>query len=64
MLDINKSISKLSKMTQEDTDYVDATPQDRVSNICEITKSLWSFKEKNFNAEQRLQRNAANIVRK
>ena len=61
---INKNISKLSKISKEDSDYIDAVPQDRISYIWEVTKSAWSFKEKNFNAEQRLQRNASNIIKK
>lgn len=53
---------KLKKMTREDDSFVKATPAERVSFIWELTKELWSLRNRQ-DAEQRLQRNVTNLIR-
>ncbi len=52
----------LKKMTKDDDCFVNASPQQRVSFIWELTAELWSLKEKK-RVEQRLQRNVTNLIR-
>jgi len=49
-------------MTKQDDCYVDASPQQRIAFIWELTAELWSLKGRQ-NAEQRLQRNVTNLIR-
>jgi len=54
--------AKLSKMTDADCGYVEASPAERVDFVWELTKELWSSRDRQ-SAERRLQRNVANLVR-
>ena len=54
--------AKLCKMADGDDAYVEASPAERVGFVWEITKELWSLRNRQ-DAERRLQRNAANLVR-
>ena len=54
--------AKLSKMTDADDAYVQASPAERVGFVWEITKELWSLRNRQ-DAERRLQRNVATLVR-
>jgi len=60
---INKQIVSLKKMTQEDDCFVEASPQDRISFVWELTAELWSLKGTE-NVERRLQRNITNFIKK
>jgi hypothetical protein len=51
----------LKKLHEEDNGYVDADPAARVSMVWELTKQAWAFA--GINAEQRLQRNVAKLIR-
>ena len=53
----------LKKMTKQDDSYVDASPRERISFIWQLTAELWSLKDKQP-AEQRLQRNVTNLIRR
>jgi len=57
-----RNIVKLKRMDKTDDSFMDASPAERVSAVWEITRELWSLRAKE-RAEQRLQRNAANLVR-
>ena len=59
---VKKNHTKLKKMTKEEDSYVDASPQERVSFMWQLTAELWSLKDKT-NVEQRLQRNVTNLIR-
>ena len=52
----------LKKLHEEDNGYVDASPAERLSIVWELTKQAWAFA--GINAEQRLQRNVAKLIRK
>ncbi len=49
-------------MTKQDDCYVDASPQERVSFIWELTAELWSLKSPQY-VERRLQRNVTNLIK-
>jgi hypothetical protein len=59
---VSKNLAILKKMTEEDDSYVDASPQERVSFMWQLTAELWSLKNKR-NVEQRLQRNVTNLIK-
>lgn len=52
----------LKKMTKQDDCYVDASPQEKISFIWELTAELWSLKDKH-SAERRLQRHVTNLIK-
>ena len=52
----------LKRMTKHDDCYVDASSQERVSFIWELTAELWSLKDKQH-VERRLQRNVTNLIK-
>ena len=54
--------AKLSKMTDADDAYVEGSPAERVGLVWEISKELWSLRNRR-DAERRLQRNVATLVR-
>ena len=60
---VKRDITKLIRNPEEDTDFVALSPEERVSFIWEITMEIWSLMGE-FDAEQRLQRNITNIIRK
>ena len=49
-------------MTKQDDCYVDASPQERIARIWELTAELWSLKGSQY-AERRLQRNVTNLIK-
>ena len=49
-------------MTEQDNCYVDASPQERIAFIWELTAELWSLKGSQY-VEQRLQRNVTNLIK-
>ena len=57
-----RSYTNLKKMTKQDDSYVNASPQERIAVIWEITAELWSLKDRQY-AEQRLQRNVTNLIK-
>lgn len=59
---VDRNHTVLKKMTKQDDCYVDASPQERIATIWEITSELWSLRDKQH-AERRLQRNVTNIIR-
>ena len=63
MIKIRKNHTALKKMTQEDDSYVNASPQDRLALMWEITSEIWSLKNKN-DVKRRLQRNITRLIKK
>jgi len=57
-----RNLTTLKKMTEQDNCYVDASPQERIAFIWELTAELWSLKDKQH-VEQRLQRNVTNLIK-
>ena len=56
------SLKKMSEQHPAETDYVDASPQERIGFIWEVTAELWSLKEPGC-VERRLQRDVTNLIR-
>jgi len=63
MIKVNRKQTVLKKITKEEDSYVDASPAERVSFIWDLTKEIWSLKDKN-SAERRLQRHIAKLNKK
>ncbi len=59
---VNRKKCVLKKLHEEESGYVDASPAERLGMVWELTKQAWAFAGKN--AEQRLQRNVAKLIRK
>jgi hypothetical protein len=59
-LDRTKDI--LKKQTKQDDSFVNASLQERISFVWELTSELWSFKGSG-DAERRLQRHVTNLIR-
>ncbi len=49
-------------MTKQDDCYVDASPQERIAFMWELTAELWSLKDKD-SVERRLQRHVTNLIK-
>lgn len=59
---LQKDQVRLKKLTDEDDDYVDASPAERLSFMWELTAEIWSLRGQDC-AQQRLQRHVAGLVR-
>jgi hypothetical protein len=53
----------IKKMTQQDDNFVSASPGQRAAFVWELTAELWSLRDSR-NVRQRLQRNVTNLVKK
>ena len=53
---------RLKRLTDEDDDYVDASPAERLSFMWELTAEVWSIKEPESCA-RKLQRDRARLIR-
>ena len=58
-----KSYTRLKRLTEEEDCYVEASFQERISMMWELTAEIWSLRYKK-NAERRLQRNIATLIKK
>ncbi len=63
MIKVRKDHATLKKMTGEDDSYVNASPQDRLALMWEITAEIWSLRNKS-DVERRLQRNITRLIKK
>ena len=54
--------TKLIKMSKIDNPFVDASPQQCISFIWELTAELWSLRGSLY-VERRLQRNVTNLIK-
>jgi hypothetical protein len=59
---VMRNHTTLKKMTKQDDCYVDASPQERIAFMWELTAELWSLKDKD-SVERRLQRNVTNLIK-
>jgi len=59
---VQKDRVKLKKLTDEDDDFVDASPAERLGMMWELTAELWFLRGQDC-AQRRLQRHAASLVR-
>jgi hypothetical protein len=50
-------------MSDEDDNFVDASPAERLDMMWELTAEIWSLRGQDI-AQQRLQRHVASLVRK
>ncbi len=60
---IDKSRAVIKKLKDSDSGYVDASPEDRVSFVWEITREVWALKG-DQGAERGLQRTVTNLIKK
>jgi len=61
MIRLQKDRAKLRKLSDEDDDFVDASPAERLGMMWELTAELWSLRGQD-RAQQRLQRHVASLV--
>jgi hypothetical protein len=62
MLKLQKDKARLRKLTDEDDDFVDASPAECLGIMWELTAEVWSLRGQDC-AQQRLQRHAASLVK-
>jgi hypothetical protein len=62
MMRVQKDRVKLKKLTDEDDDFVDASPTERLGMMWGLTAEVWSLRGQDC-AQQRLQRHVAGLVR-
>ena len=61
--DKSKQIIRRQLKDHDDTGYVEGTPAERVAFQWELTKMAWKLADRNFDAEQPLQRHVTNVIR-
>ena len=62
MIRLRKDKVRLTKLNDEDSGYMDASPAERVSFIWDLTAELWSLRGQDI-AQQRLQRHVVHLIR-
>jgi hypothetical protein len=62
MIQLQRDKARLRKLTDEDDDFVDASPAERLGMMWELTAEVWSLQGQDC-AQQRLQRHVASLVR-
>ncbi|HSG32060.1 MAG TPA: hypothetical protein VLB82_11015 [Thermodesulfobacteriota bacterium] len=60
---LKKNIEAIKRLKDNDSGFVDASPQERISMVWELTREVWYFKDRK-NVEQRLQRDVEKLIRK
>jgi len=63
MIRLQKNLTRLKKLSDEDNNFVDASPAERLGMMWELTAEIWSLKGQDI-AQQRLQRHVASLVGK
>jgi len=61
MIKLQKDRTRLRKLSDEDDNFVDASPAERLGMMWELTAELWSLRGQDY-AQQRLQRHVASLV--
>jgi len=61
--EINKTIIRRQLKDHDDTGFVEGTPAERIAIQWELTQMAWKLADKNFDAEQPLQRHVTNVIR-
>ena len=62
MIKLQRDKARLRKLTDEDDDFVDASPAERLGMMWELTAEVWSLQGQD-RAQQRLQRHVARLIR-
>lgn len=62
MMRVQKDKARLKRLTDEDDDFVDVSPAERLSMMWELTAEVWSLRGQD-GAQQRLQRHVAGLVK-
>ncbi|MFC1478085.1 hypothetical protein ACFL57_01340 [Candidatus Margulisiibacteriota bacterium] len=60
---LDKKHAILKKQSKKDDSFVDASPQERLGMIWDITAEIWSLKDSK-SVKRRLQRNITNLYKK
>jgi hypothetical protein len=63
MIRLQKNLTRLKKLSDEDNNFVDSSPAERLGMMWELTAEIWSLRWKDI-AQQRLQRHVASLVRR
>ena len=63
MMNVQRDKARLRKLTDEDDDFVDASPAECLGMMWELTAEVWSLRGQDC-AQQRLQRHVARLVRR
>ncbi len=58
---VDRSVGTLKQESEPDSDFVDAPPEVLLGFMWELTAEVYSLRG-DFDAEQRLQRNATNLI--
>lgn len=58
---VDRSVGVLKQSGEADNDFVDASPQELLGFMWELTAEIYSLRG-DFNAQQRLQRNVTNLI--
>jgi len=59
---LQRDKARLRKLTDEDDEFVDASPAERLGMMWELTAEVWSL-QGHACAQQRLQRHVARLIR-
>lgn len=59
---VNRGKVYIGKISENDEDFVGASPAERVSFMWELTAELWSLRKLPY-VERRLQRNITNLIK-
>jgi hypothetical protein len=62
MMKVQRDKTRLRRLSDEDDEFVDASPAERIGMIWELTAEVWSLRGQDC-AQQRLQRHVASLVR-
>ncbi len=60
---VNRKRTVLKKISKSDDSYVNASPQERISFMWELTAELWSLKGPEY-VKRRLQRNITKLIKR
>jgi len=59
---LKKTIVTLKKLTKEDDSFVNASPEELISFMWELTAEIWSLRGADY-VERRLQRDVTNLIK-
>ena len=60
---LDRSVTRLTRLEADDDGYVEGDPATRIALVWPITRETWDFM-KQTDAQRRLQRNVATLVRR
>jgi len=59
---LQRAITNLKKLTKRDDSFANASPEELISFMWELTAEIWSLRGADY-AKRRLQRNATNLIK-